>query len=488
MAKTILNLKLTYKGKQLDTIKQGVDFDKKWYVGRDKRIFWHILDDSQTFPPKHQLLVKRGSDFYLQLPEGSNISCSKDNNPVDAAFLQQNGILQGTYLKLRNDMSGSVQLHPDYNVQYEYTEPVVSRLGLKEQAIVADCAQSPSLSTVERTNRGLILLFLILGLAFILVYDLVLKPKSASERSLSEMLAEMERAQRIVPQFGEQSPDVVEPFQEDMDVPREGQTATTGEATRRTTADPTRSTTTRAVFGDLTTPGTAGRDRTAYQATILNEFVTAKPGSRGGGGGAGFSATGPGGVNTPSAGAGYAGTFDPAATAGYTQTELGQVVTGKTPSGGTTVRPNLPIESFTGDASRLQQLAPENVPIAQSPQIESIKRSFQTQEVTTLSEASIAGSAAARVTDIDNIYEQLNHRKGQIKQSYVRNSAIKASSGSITVVMYINGDGSVVADIIPNSATFTQSFLQEVKTIVENWRFNVSKKTKYQFQMRLSQS
>jgi len=136
----------------------------------------------------------------------------------------------------------------------------------------------------------------------------------------------------------------------------------------------------------------------------------------------------------------------------------------------------------------LRQLAPENVPIAQTPQIERIKRSFQAQEVTTLSEASIAGSAAARGTDIDNIYEQLNHRKGQIKQSYIRNSAIQASSGSITVIMYIDGDGSVVADIIPNSATFTQSFLQEVKTIVENWRFNVSKKTKYQFQMRLSQS
>ncbi|MGC9361536.1 MAG: hypothetical protein ACP5F3_01270, partial [Candidatus Syntrophosphaera sp.] len=69
-----------------------------------------------------------------------------------------------------------------------------------------------------------------------------------------------------------------------------------------------------------------------------------------------------------------------------------------------------------------------------------------------------------------------------------RNSAIKAASGSITVIMYINEDGSVVADIIPNSATFTQSFLEEVKTIVENWRFNVSKKTKYRFQMRLSQS
>ncbi|MBW6513572.1 MAG: hypothetical protein K0B87_02320 [Candidatus Syntrophosphaera sp.] len=280
MANKILNLKLSYRGKQLDTIKQGSDFVKKWYIGRDKRIFWHVLDDSNTFPPKHQLLVKRGSDYYLQLPAGSSISCSKDNNPVDAAFLQQNGILQGTQLKLRNDMGGTVQLHPDYAVEFGYTDQVLPVLGLKEQAIVADCAQAPSLSTVERTNRGLILLFLILGLAFILIYDIVLKPQSTAERSLSEMLAQMERAHRIVPQFGEQSQDVVEPFQNDVQEP---QTYTTGQAARRTTAEPSRPRSAQAVFGDLATPGTAGRDRGAYQATVLNEFVTARPGSRGGG-------------------------------------------------------------------------------------------------------------------------------------------------------------------------------------------------------------
>lgn len=486
MAKKILNLKLIYKGKHLDTIRQGTDFAKKWYIGSDKHIFWQILDDTGTFPQKHQLLAKRGNELYLNLPEGSSISCSKDESPVDAAFLQQNNILQGASLKLRNDMTGNVKLNQDYSVQYFYTEPVVSHLTLREKAILADCSSAPPLLSSERTNRGVILLFLILGIAFILIYDLVLKPRDEVERSFSEMLAEMDRAQRIVPQIGEPPQGAVFETPIEEDVPQ-SEAAASGEATQ--TREDTRSPgSTRAVFGDLTTPRDQANSQTAYQATVLDEFVTARPGSRGGGGtGTGTSVSGPGGF-TPSAGAGYAGTFDPSATAGYTETQLGRVVTGKTPAGGTTVRPNAAIETFTGDASRLQRLAPENVPLPQSPQIESIKRSFQAQEVPSLSEASIAGSPAARVTDVDNIYEQLNHRKGQIKQSYIRNSAIKAASGSITVIMYINEDGSVVADIIPNSATFTQSFLEEVKTIVENWRFNVSKKTKYRFQMRLSQS
>ncbi len=486
MAKTILNLKLFYKGKHLDTIRQGADFVKTWYIGRDKHIFWQILDDTGTFPQKHQLLSKRANELFLNLPEGSSISCSKDDNPVDASFLKQNNILQGMSLKLRNDMSGIVKLNQNYSVQYHYTEPVVSHLTLREKAIVADCSKTPPLLSSDRTNRGIIFLFLILGIAFILIYDLVLKPRDETERSLSEMLAEMERAQRIVPQVGEPPQGAIFETPEDDDMPPgEGTTSDQADATDAGTRSPR---STQAVFGDLRTPGDQAAGQQAYRATVLDEFVTARPGSRGGGGtGTGGSASGPGGF-TPSAGAGYAGTFDPSATAGYTETQLGQVVTGKTPAGGTTVKPNTAIENFTGDASRLRRLAPENVPLPQSPQIESIKRSFQAQEVPTLSEASIAGSPDARVTDVDNIYEQLNNRKGQIKQSYIRNSAIKASSGSITVIMYIDKDGSVVADIIPNSATFTQSFLEEVKTIVENWRFNVSKKTKYRFQMRLSQS
>lgn len=486
MAKTILNLKLFYKGKHLDTIKQGTDFTNKWYIGSDKHIFWQILDETGSFPQKHQLLFKRGNDLYLNLPQGASISCSKDGRPVDASFLKQNNILRGATLKLRNDMAGSVMLNRDYSVQYQYVEPLVTHLTLQEKAIVADCSHTPPLLSTDRTNRGVILLFLILGIAFILIYDLVLKPRGEAERSLSEMLAEMERAQRIVPQVGEPPQGAVFETPEDEEI-------TPGEAgetdqTSRTGAESRGPRSTQAVFGDLSRPNAPPSDQSAYRATVLDEFVTARPGSRGGGGTGPGASTGPGGDFTPSAGAGYAGTFDPSSTAGYRETQLGSVVTGTTPAGGTTTRPNLPIENFTGDASRLQRLAPENVPLPQTPQVENIKRQFQATEVTSLSEASIAGSPAARVSDVDKIYDQLNHRKGQIKQSYIRNSAISASSGSITVIMYIDEDGSVVADIIPNSATFTQSFLEEVKTIVENWRFNVSKKTKYRFQMRLSQS
>lgn len=40
MAKTILNISLNYRGKHLDTIRQGSDFTNKWYIGTDKHLFW----------------------------------------------------------------------------------------------------------------------------------------------------------------------------------------------------------------------------------------------------------------------------------------------------------------------------------------------------------------------------------------------------------------------------------------------------------------
>ena len=199
MAKTILNISLNYRGKHLDTIRQGSDFTNKWYIGTDKHLFWQILDDSQKFPVRHKLLIKRGEDFYLQLPDGSNLTCSKDGNPLDANALQQNGILSGSLLKLRNDLSGTVQLNPDYDIQFGYTEPRIIVLRPEEQAVVNNSLKPAPLSSSERTETGLILLFLIFGLAFVLIYDLVIKPKMDQEKTLTETLAELERVRMIEP-------------------------------------------------------------------------------------------------------------------------------------------------------------------------------------------------------------------------------------------------------------------------------------------------
>lgn len=482
MAKTQLNLILSYKGKTLDVIKQGKDFTNKWIIGSNKRLLWQILDTS--FPFQHRLLIQKGDNSYLQMPPGASLTCSKDGKPVETAYLQQNGILQGGSLLLRNDMAGTIKIAPDWDISYEYAEPRVLRLTDQEQRLVAQYSRREALTPSERANRTLILVCLIVGIIFLLVYDYVLKPKAEAAATLAAKLAELERAQRIEAMIGE--PEEL-PEQEmeatgvtEMEgVPSEERT-TTGTG-RRAPA------TAQATFGRFRssdpTSGAYTSGQPAQQATVLREFVTARPGSRigtGGSGGVGpsFDATGGG------AGSGYSPSFNPGETARYNQTDLSQVVIGQTPRGGTTVRPTGKIDKFTGDASKL---APARKPLPQSAQTQRIIQSFQSPSISTISENNVVGSTAGASSDVDDIYGQLYGRKGQITQLYRKHSAVQASSGSISIKLYIDSNGTVVADVTPNSASFTQSFLQEVKRLVENWTFRVSKKTIYQFQIRLSQ-
>ena len=231
----------------------------------------------------------------------------------------------------------------------------------------------------------------------------------------------------------------------------------------------------------------ASRPQTAYAVTGLQDFVTARPGARGS-----STSSGPGtsGFN-PQASSGFSGSFDPNATSGFntSTSNVGRVLE-KQPGGpGLTTRPNLPTQTFTGDASRLQtptsqwptdpsaQQGAERVtqPVVQPPEITNI----HTPEVK-------IPKPASSVPDADIIYNQIAARKGQIEQSYKQNVAIKKQTGSITVLMDIAENGSVSARVTSNSATFTQSFLGDIKRIVESWRFNVSKPTKYQFKMNLT--
>ena len=481
MAKTQLNLILSYKGKMLDVVKQGKDFANKWIIGSDKHLLWQILDTS--FPFQHRLLVQKGDNTYLQLPPGASLTCSKDGKPVEAAYLQQNGILQGGSLLLRNDMAGTIKIAPDWDISYEYAEPRVLQLTDQERRLVAQYSRREALSPSERANRTLILVCLIVGIAFLLVYDYVLKPKAEAAATLAAKLAELERAQRIEAIIGEPEalPEQEMEVTEAEMVPREERTTATTATGRRAPA------TAQATFGKFRssdpTSGAYTSGQPAQQATVLREFVTARPGSRigtGGSGGVGPSFD----VSGGGAGSGYSPSFNPGETARYNQTDLSQVVIGQTPRGGTTVKPTGKIDKFTGDASKL---APARKPLPQSAQTQRIIQSFQSPSISTISENNVVGATAGASSDIDDIYGQLYGRKGQITQLYRKHSAVQASSGSISIKLYIDSNGTVVADVIPNSASFTQSFLQEVKRLVENWTFRVSKKTIYQFQIRLSQ-
>lgn len=501
MAKKILNLQLFYRGKHLDTIREIVDFNKSWTIGTDKHLFWQILDASRGMPRKHKFLEKRGGDYYLHLPGGSNLSCSKDGRPLDANDLQSGGILTGSFLKLNPSLSGTVQLNPDYEIRFEYTEPRVVVLKPQEQAVVNSSMQPRTMSAQERNQTGFILLFLILGIAFVLIYDLVVKPRLDKAKAFVE-LSELEKARRI-----EADQSLVDPSsrttveQQELDQPD----AADGEEPQKTAADKkktvprttgrpgrrdTGSTDVSKVFGqtDVSGPG-PGSPRPHYGVTGLQTFVTAAPGVR--------SGDGVGGIGRPSsfdpkASSGFAGTYDPSNIQGYDPggAGVGRVADKLPQQAGSLLPPGVPTQTFTGDASRLKPSSSsptQSIPSAQE-QAKKVTQSVTTpKDVSKLSEPEVKIPKPAYTgSDANVIYSQVSGRRAQIEQAYRRHSAIKRQTGSITVVMNIAADGAVNAQVSSSSASFTQAFLSEVKRIVESWRFNVSQATKYQFRVTLT--
>ncbi len=476
---TVLTLKLLYQGKILDTIRQGTDFTRAWFIGKGKRIFWQILGADPDFPSRHKLISLEGDEYHLQLPPGATpLTFTRNGVPVDVTYLIRKKLLvNGSDLLLSSDMSGSVEVNDQYQILYDYQKPLRKMLTDEEQRTV-DVIREPALPDPrELANRKMIFSFLIFGLVFSLIFDMFLKPDVVKPAPLEDVLTEI--AQRIEVDRIAGSPEVTGEEESLGDNPADR---------NQTPQAPTgRTGTGRAGTGSGTSPfGTAGRfvgNSSGYNPEFWDEFVTARAGTGIGSSGPG---SGPGGVSgySSSTGTGYPGTFDPYAV-DSAPPAINKPFTGYT-GGGSASQPERPAERYTGDVTRLEPLAPDRKPIPISAKDQPIILTFNSPEVNKLSEASIRGSAAGRVQDIDNVYDQVYPKRDQIAQAYRRSSAIRAQSGSVQVNMYIEASGKVVASITPNGS-FTSSFLQEVKSIVENWRISVSKKTTYQFSIRLSQ-
>lgn len=472
---------MSYKGKLLDIVKSGNDFTNKWVIGSNKHLFWQILDPS--FPDRHLFVTKMGNDLYMNLIPGTNLSCSKDGTPVDNSYLKSNGILKGNQLKLNSDMTGVLALNPDWEIKYEFSEPWKRLLTEEERQIVTQYSRRGELSAVDRFNRGMIVIFTILTIMFLILYDTILKPDAIDVSTIEARLAQIQRAQRIeAPLPVAQQPS----FDDDAAARVRAAAAAQARAeaaaaqARKPTGTPGAGTGGEAsrTFGAFSPSATSVAQ--PFQAvTTTQSFVAATPGGRAGGGGSG----GPGGG--PGAGSGYSSTFDPSATGGYNQTDLGSVAFG-TPGGpGTSTRPGDNVAVFTGDASKI---APRGRPIAQTAETQRVIQSFKASAIKPISEGAIATAPEEQRPDLEKIAIAVNGRKGQITQLYRTSAAVKAASGSILIMLYIDKHGNVTAaEVTPTSEGFSEKFLKDVKNLVEGWNFNVSDKAIYEFTVRLTQ-
>lgn len=493
MAKTQLTLKLSYKGKLLDVVKANSHFKSKWPIGSNKHLLWQVLEPS--FPDKHILVSQQGNEWVMHLLPGADVDCSQNGKPVDASTLKSSGILKGNDLTLRNDMNGKVNLNPDWAVSFEFGEPWVHILTEEERQIVAQYSRRGEITPTEKFNRGMVLFFIFLTVIFLFAYEFFLKPPTIAADTVEAKLAQIQ-AQRI------ELPQQVAPRpsgESDADAAaREAAAKAAAEAAARAAAEasareaanagrqqgapggtPGGQGSASAVFGNFT-PG-AVRRSDVVAATTTRTFVAASrdggPGGGPGSGPGGGPGTGPG---------GSASNFDPGAIGSYNQSEISSVVTNRPGIQGSSTRPsgeNISVASG-GDLSKL---APRGRPIAQSAADQSAIRTFQSENVEVMTSENITAAPAETRPDLQTIASQVNSRKGQVENLYRRAAAIKATSGSVKIRLYIDNRGNVVtATVTPTTEGFTEQFLRDLKTLVEGWSFNISSKQVYEFTYRLS--
>ncbi|HRY83595.1 MAG TPA: hypothetical protein P5533_03065 [Candidatus Cloacimonadota bacterium] len=472
MATKQLNLHLNYKGKELDTAKYGRDFTKKLVIGSSKYLFWQILDPA--FPDKHLFLTGTGDDFALNLLPGSSVQCKKGNQDVDQNFLTSSKILNGTQLKLQQDMTGVVKLAKDWDVSYEYREPYAKVMTEEQRQIYNTYNRRPELSAVDKFNRGLVLLLTALTVIFLIVYDRLIKPDEKAAVSLAQKLEQMTQATRVIPEVAQQTSS----FESDVEGQEEAppaQTAQTGRPTQGTPRPGVAGTASGAAgaFGLGGFNAGATQQGLNFKAVTTSEtFGATRPGGRGTGGGGG--GTGPGGSGPGSPGSSFN------AAAGQIQgADLGAVATSGPRYQGSSERPTGgAVSVVTGDASRV---APIGRPVTQSGAITAVKNQFVAGGATTASEGSIAGVPEENRGDVENIKARVNRNKGRIQSIYNSESRLTPQSGAVSITLYIDGGSVKAADVVPTSGNLTTDFLKKVESEVKGWSFNTSKKVKYQF-------
>ncbi|MCK9309045.1 MAG: hypothetical protein M0P99_02095 [Candidatus Cloacimonetes bacterium] len=474
MAK-LLNMKLNYKGKILDFVREGKDIKKKFFIGSNKYLFWQILDPN--FPDKHLFITEKGNKYYMQLPPGAKLSCAKDGDPVDSTYLTKNNILQGTELQLRPDMTGTVAIAPEWEISYEYKEPWVSVLTPEEKQIVAQYARFSEPSAMERFNRNIMMLFVFLTVVFIIVFQAFLKPKDSFDTTVEEKLATLQKAELV----RVEEANVEGSTFEEQTSGAEDKPAPEAAANAKPNANAGNTGGTAANAGAMFGIGafdpnaTSAAAPTIRVATLTEGFAASRPG---GGGGSG---PGAGGGSGPGAGVGRTSSFDPNAKVGFSS-DLGKIATNAPSVGGSSIRPKE--GSFVNVAGDLRKLAPSGVAFGLTSGTNKLVSSFKSQNVAQVSEASIQTAAPEARARYETISSTVKARQSQITAIYSKYNAILPFSGSATIRMLISSSGRVQSVIITPNGQMPVEFLNEVQTLCESWTFNVNENSDYTFTAR----
>ncbi len=463
MAK-ILSLRLNYKGKFLDYAKEGKEIRKQFFIGSNKFLQWQILDPS--FPDKHLFVSKVGNSLVMNIPAGASYVCEKDGKPVDSSYLQQNKLLSGNQLVMDPSIKGNVNVHKDWDVDFEYREPWVAVLTHEQRQIVAECATRAKADPITRFNRALMLIATILTVLFLIIFDLFLKKDDVYTSNVEDRLVAI-NAQQVSAEITETASSGAAP---EVEAPVEEAPAATAGGTGQQGAGRTGAAGLSGMLGNFDPSSTQAPAQYAIVTTVEGFAVRGSGGGKGSGSGAGGGVAGSGSSGT---------TFSATGGPGFSS-DLGAIASSGPATAGYSVRPEGGSGThITGDASGVTVSGRS---WEQSARDRQIMQDFKSRNITTVSETGIAKLDATTQARYTSLGQQVRDRQSQIEAAY-RQAQLNQSM-SFKVTLFVAKDGAVrSADVIP-LGEYPANFVSEVKRIIESWKFNVQQEMSYQFRFR----
>ena len=475
MAKTLLNLKLNYKGKLLDIAKYGRDFRDKLYIGSNRFLFWQILDT--RFPDKMLFISRRNDRFYLHLLPQMQLAFEQNGQTFNNDALKAKKILQNNEVVLNSDMTGKIEIAPDWSVTYEFIEPWVKVLTEEEKRIVAQYSRREDATPFERFSRNFTLLAAVATIIGMVLFNSLMKPKIEVADTLEQAWQQMQQQATKVEIPPPEASNLGKQFQEEMntettkETPSVKGTATKGSSTGTMSKEAAKE----ALSGLLGSSGfQAGSTSHGLVAVTTEESIVAA--AMGGGKGSG-PGKGPGG-GPGSSGTGFGTAFDPTQVSSGSA-NLAKLSTGRPTGNLSTTAPGGNVTTYVGDVGRIVPVGKVGTKVSSG-----VITKFGGPGVRRVAEGNIGAAPAENRPELQRVESQIARYKPQIKKLFNTDSQIKSMYGTLDFVVYIEADGSVAGvQITPKSGEFYPEFLAHLEQLIRSWRFDNKSLVPYEFIM-----
>jgi hypothetical protein len=465
MAEKVLNLRLKYKNKFLDTAIYKRDFTNSFLIGSDKKIFWQILD--KAFPEKHKLISKKDNDFFMHLLPDMSISVMKDGKFVSDEELKKQNQLSDRVLKLSRDTEGAIKFSKNWTVEYYFKTPYVAVKSKEDIAFFHTYHKWEELTKEQKFTRTFLIIALLVTFAGSFIFERTYEPPARID--FRDRLRSIE----------EQATLVQPEFQEDVQQPTE--TVTTGFERATSEAEASEQAAAAAAqsaadfereFGALTGFGTGSGEEdltgAIFETNVIGtKFVESSDGA------SGMPDIG---LSLPKAGQGTS-ILESAGNLGDLSdfSGLGDLGLGT----GDANFEGVDIASLGGDLGNYK-----TVRIKGKAEFDAIKRSFGGIRTIKEDDIELLETPEAR-TELASIEQQVQALRPQINQLYRIESMMTDMYGTIEFEVIIGGDGKIMAvDYSPAKGSyFSPEFLEKAKQIIMKWNIRVKEAIGYRFRV-----